>query len=52
LEAYLALAEDQVKGRPERIRPLTMEDVRGLGTLLANVVIDRNEDLGNDFELP
>jgi antitoxin PrlF len=52
LEAYLAFMEDQMRAHPEHIRPLTAEDIRGLDALLANVVVDRNEDLGQDFELP
>jgi antitoxin PrlF len=52
LEAYLAFLEQQMVSRPESIRPLTTEDVRGLERLLADVVIDRDEELPDDFELP
>jgi antitoxin PrlF len=52
LEAYLAFAEQQMLNHPEHIRPLTTEDVRGLDTLLADVVVDRDEELADDFELP
>ncbi len=52
LEAYLAFVEQQMLNHPEYIRPLTTEDVRGLDTLLADVVVDRDEELPDDFELP
>jgi antitoxin PrlF len=52
LEAYLAFVEQQMVNHPERIRPLTTDDVRGLDTLLADVVVDRDEELADDFELP
>ena len=52
LEAYLAFVEQQMVNRPESIRSLTTEDVRGLDTLLADIVVDRDEQLPDDFELP
>jgi len=52
LEGYLAFVEQQMVNHPEYIRPLTTEDVRGLETLLADVVVDRDEELADDFELP
>lgn len=52
LEAYLAFVEQQMVNHPEHIRPLTSDDVRGLDTLLADVVVDRDEELADDFELP
>jgi hypothetical protein len=52
LEAYLAFVEQQMLNHPESIRPLTTEDVRGLDTLLADVAVDRDEELADDFELP
>lgn len=52
LEAYLAFTENQMRRHQEHIRPFTTEDIRGLDVLLANVVVDRDEDLGDDFELP
>jgi antitoxin PrlF len=52
LEAYLAFVEQQMVNHPERIRPLTTDDVRGLDTLLADVVVDRDEEPADDFELP
>jgi antitoxin PrlF len=52
LEAYLAFVERQMTDRPASIRPLTTEDVRGLNALLADVVVGRDEELPDDFELP
>ncbi|HEX9727903.1 MAG TPA: hypothetical protein VGA37_05320 [Gemmatimonadales bacterium] len=52
LEAYLAFVEQEMISRPESIRPLTTADVRGLDTLLADVVVARAEELADDFELP
>ncbi len=52
VETYLAFVEHQMQAHPEHIRPLTPDEVRGLDSLLANVVVDRNEDLGDDFTLP
>jgi len=52
LDAYLAFVEQQMVNHPERIRPLTTDDVRGLDTLLADVVVDRDEELADDFGLP
>lgn len=51
LAAYLAFLEDQMKTGPKMIRSLTRADVTGLDQLLAGVVVNRDEDLG-DFELP
>ena len=52
VEAYLAFVEQQMRAHPEHVRPFTPDDVRGLDRLLAKVVVDRNEDLGDDFTLP
>lgn len=52
LEAYLAFVEQQMIDRPGSSRPLTSEDVRGLDTLLVDVVVDRDEQLPDDFVLP
>ena len=52
LEAYLAFVEQQMTDRPQSIRPVTTEDVRGLDALLADVVVGRDEELADDFELP
>ena len=52
LEAYLAFVEQQMVNHPESIRPLTTDDVRGLDRLLVDVVVDRDEELADDFELP
>lgn len=52
LEAYLAFVEQQMLQHPEYIRPVTTEDVRGLDTLLANVVVSSDEELPDDFQLP
>jgi antitoxin PrlF len=52
LEGYLAFVEQQMLNRPECIRPLTTEAVRGLDTLLADVAMDRDEELADDFGLP
>jgi antitoxin PrlF len=52
LEAYLAFLEQQMVRHPEHIRALTTDDVRGLDKLLADVVVDRDEDLADEFELP
>jgi hypothetical protein len=51
LTAYLAFLDNQMKARPDLIRPLTGAHVAGLDQLLAGVVVNRDEDLG-DFELP
>ncbi|HYJ78888.1 MAG TPA: type II toxin-antitoxin system PrlF family antitoxin [Longimicrobiaceae bacterium] len=49
--AYLAFLDQEMQRRPDRISPLTHGDVAGLDSLLADVELSRDEDLG-DFTLP
>jgi hypothetical protein len=50
--AYLAFLQEQIAHLPERLRPLTTEDVAGLEELLDGVVYDKEEDLDDGYELP
>jgi len=52
LDAYLSFLETHLAAHPEEIRPMTAADVRGLDQLLAGVVVDRDEEIPEEFELP
>jgi hypothetical protein len=53
LAAVLALLGRELLDNPTAIRPLTVGDVREMGELVRDVVIDDpDEDLGPDFVMP
>ena len=51
LDAFLAFLDDQMRRRPDRIRPRTRADVAGLDQLLAGVRVNPDDELPDDFEL-
>lgn len=52
LDAFLDFLDQQMKTRPDLVRPFTAGDVRGLDELLDGVEVDLDGELSDDFTLP
>lgn len=51
-DAFFAFLDHQMAANPAQITPFSAKDSAGVEELLDGVVADRNEDLGDDFEIP
>jgi hypothetical protein len=51
-DAFLTFVEHQMARRPDLISPVTIIDRAKANALLVGVSANRDEDLGDDFELP